>query len=194
MKTIKDLFLDELADMYDAERRVVKALPKMAKAATCPDLQTAILSHLKEAEGHVKKLEQIFQSLDEKAKGQTCKDTVGLLEEGDEIEVAFKARRPSTRRCSRPRRKSNIMKWRPMVACTNGPGCWATRKPRVCSKKFSAKRRPRMKSSPSWRMPTATKKLCANPTKRDRRTLPPMPGRQVCDEVSVRSALGAFVQ
>ena|ERR1022692_10990 len=95
MKTIKDLFLDELADMYDAERRVVKALPKMAKAATCPDLQTAILSHLKEAEGHVKKLEQIFQSLDEKAKGQTCKDTVGLLEEGDEIEAAFKARRPS---------------------------------------------------------------------------------------------------
>ena len=90
MKTLKDLFLDELADMYDAERRVVKALPKMAKAATCPDLRAAILSHLKETEGHVKKLEQVFQSFDEKAKGQTCEATVGLLEEGDEIAADFK--------------------------------------------------------------------------------------------------------
>src|ERR1039457_4918443 len=90
MKTLQNLFLDELADMYDAERRVVKALPKMAKAATCPDLRAAILSHLKETEGHVKKLEQVFQSFDEKAKGQTCKATVGLLEEGDEIAADFK--------------------------------------------------------------------------------------------------------
>src|SRR5450432_432495 len=90
MKTLKDLFLDELADMYDAERRVVKALPKMAKAATCPDLRAAILSHLRETEGHVKKLEQVFQSFDEKAKGQTCKATVGLLEEGEEIAADFK--------------------------------------------------------------------------------------------------------
>src|SRR5450432_2474725 len=90
MKTLKDLFLDELADMYDAERRVVKALPKMAKAATCPNLQAAILSHLKETEGHVKKLEEVFQSFDEKAKGKTCEATVGLLKEGDEIAADFK--------------------------------------------------------------------------------------------------------
>src|SRR5450755_1193172 len=90
MKTLKDLFLDEVADMYDAEHRIVKALPKMAKAATCPDLRAAILSHLRETEGHVKKLEQVFQSFDEKAKGQTCKATVGLLEEGDEIAADFK--------------------------------------------------------------------------------------------------------
>src|ERR1039457_3784163 len=90
MKKLQNLFLDELADMYDAERRVVKALPKMAKAATCPDLRAAILSLLEETEGHVKKLEQVFQSFDEKAKGQTCKATVGLLEEGDEIAADFK--------------------------------------------------------------------------------------------------------
>ena len=90
MKTLKDLFLNELADMYDAERRIVKALPKMAKAATCPDLKSAIQSHLKESEGHVKKLEQVFQSFDMKAKGQTCEATVGLLEEGDEIAAEFK--------------------------------------------------------------------------------------------------------
>ncbi len=90
MKTLKDLFLNELADMYDAERRLVKALPKMAKAATCDDLKEAIQSHLKETEGHVKKLEQVFQSFDMKAKGQTCEATVGLLEEGDEIAAEFK--------------------------------------------------------------------------------------------------------
>src|SRR6185369_6904014 len=90
MKTLKDLFLDELADMYDAERRIVKALPKMAKAATNPNLKAAIQSHLKETEGHVTKLEQVFKSFDEKAKGKTCEATVGLLKEGDEIATDFK--------------------------------------------------------------------------------------------------------
>jgi len=90
MKTLKDLFLDELADMYDAERRIVKALPKMAKAATSAELKNAIQSHLKETQGHVKKLEQVFQSFDKKARGQTCEATVGLLEEGDEIAADFK--------------------------------------------------------------------------------------------------------
>ena len=82
--------MDELADMYDAEKRIVKALPKMAKAATCEDLKAAILSHLKETEGHVTKLEQVFQAFDEKARGKTCEATVGLLKEGDEIAAEFK--------------------------------------------------------------------------------------------------------
>jgi ferritin-like metal-binding protein YciE len=90
MKTLKELFMDELADMYDAEHRIIKALPKLAKAATCPDLKAAIQSHLKETEGHVRKLEQVFQSFDEKAKGKKCEATVGLLEEGDEIAAEFK--------------------------------------------------------------------------------------------------------
>ena len=90
MKTLKELFLDELADMYDAERRTVKALPKMASAATCEKLKKAILFHLKETEGHVTKLEQVFKSFDEQAKGTTCEATVGLLKEGDEIAADFK--------------------------------------------------------------------------------------------------------
>ena len=90
MKTLKVLFLDEVADMYDAERRIVKALPKMAKAATCDKLKKAILAHLKETEGHVTKLYQVFQSFDEKARGKTCEATVGLLKEGDEIAADFK--------------------------------------------------------------------------------------------------------
>lgn len=90
MKTLNELFLDELADMYDAEKRIVKALPKLAKAATCPDLKGAILSHLKETEGHVRKLEQVFKCFDLKPRGKTCEATVGLLEEGDEIAADFK--------------------------------------------------------------------------------------------------------
>ncbi len=90
MKTLKDLFLGELADIYDAERRIVKALPKMRKAATCTDLKAAIESHLKETEGHVKKVEEVFRCFGVKAKGQTCEATVGLLEEGDEIAADFK--------------------------------------------------------------------------------------------------------
>ena len=56
MKTLKDLFLDEIADMYDAERRIVKALPKLVKAATSEKLKAALLAHLQETEGHVTKL------------------------------------------------------------------------------------------------------------------------------------------
>jgi ferritin-like metal-binding protein YciE len=90
MKTLKDLFLNEVGDMYDAERRIVKALPKLVKAATCEKLKAALQAHLKETEGHVTKLEQVFQSLDQKAKGKTCKTTVALLEEGADIVTEFK--------------------------------------------------------------------------------------------------------
>lgn len=90
MKTLKDLFLEELADMYDAEKRIVKALPKLAKTATNDDLKEAIQAHLKETEGHVTKLEQVFQSFEEKPKSKTCEATVGLLKEADEIAAEFK--------------------------------------------------------------------------------------------------------
>lgn len=85
MNTLRDLFLDELADMYDAEHRIIKALPKLAKAATCPDLQKALLKHLQETKGQVTKLEKVFKSFGEKPKGKKCEATVGLLKEGDEI-------------------------------------------------------------------------------------------------------------
>ena len=90
MKTLKDLFLDEIADMYDAERRIVKALPKLVKAAMCEKLKAALQAHLKETEGHVTKLEQVFEYFDEKAKRETCAATEGLLEEGAELAADFK--------------------------------------------------------------------------------------------------------
>ena len=85
MKTLKDLFLDELKDMYDAEHRIIKALPKLARAATCEKLKAAFLVHLDETKGQVTKLEQVFQAFGETARAKKCQATVGLLEEGDEI-------------------------------------------------------------------------------------------------------------
>jgi ferritin-like metal-binding protein YciE len=82
MKTLKDLFLAELADMYDAEQRIIKALPKLAKAATSEKLKTAFLAHLEETKGHVARLEKVFQSFGKKTQGKTCEAIVGLLKEG----------------------------------------------------------------------------------------------------------------
>ena len=90
MKTLKTLFLDELMDMYDAEQRIVRALPKMIKAATCAKLQGALQSHWRETQGQVTKLERVFKSIGERARGKKCEATIGLLKEGDEIAGEFK--------------------------------------------------------------------------------------------------------
>jgi ferritin-like metal-binding protein YciE len=66
--TLRSLFIDELRDVYHAEKQLTKALPKLAKAAAAPDLRKAIESHLEETENHVKRLEQVFETLEEPAK------------------------------------------------------------------------------------------------------------------------------
>jgi ferritin-like metal-binding protein YciE len=81
-QTLHDAFLDELRDAYDAEKQLVKALPKMAKAATSTELRQAFVDHLEETNGHVDKLEQVFQSVDEKAKGKHCDGMAGIVDEG----------------------------------------------------------------------------------------------------------------
>jgi ferritin-like metal-binding protein YciE len=85
MKTLETLFLDELEDIYDAEVRLTKALPKLAKAATHDRLREAFENHLSETEGHVEKVEMIFKAFDQPVKSKRCKAMVGLLKEGDEI-------------------------------------------------------------------------------------------------------------
>jgi ferritin-like metal-binding protein YciE len=80
--TLHDAFLDELRDAYDAEKQLVKALPKLAKAATSTELRQAFVDHLEETNGHVTKLEQVFQSLDEKVKGKHCDGIAGIIDEG----------------------------------------------------------------------------------------------------------------
>lgn len=89
-KNLEDLFFDELADMYDSEKRLVKALPKMKEAATCMHLQAAIEDHLRETEAHVTRIENVFRVFGREAKGKKCEATVGLLDEGDEIASDFK--------------------------------------------------------------------------------------------------------
>lgn len=85
MKTLQDLFLDELGDMYYAEKQLVKALPKMAKAATHDALRSAIESHLEETEGHVRAIEAVFKSFGETPRAKKCEAILGLLKEGEEI-------------------------------------------------------------------------------------------------------------
>jgi ferritin-like metal-binding protein YciE len=82
---LQELFLDELKDAYWAEQHLVKALPKMAKGATSPDLKGAFESHLEETKNHVTRLEQAFESIGEKAKAVKCEAMAGLLKEAEEL-------------------------------------------------------------------------------------------------------------
>lgn len=90
MRTLRDLFLNELADIYDSERRTAKAFPRIAKAATCNELRNLILSHLLETEGHARKLENVFACFEVKPRARACGATVGLLDEGDELIEDYK--------------------------------------------------------------------------------------------------------
>jgi ferritin-like metal-binding protein YciE len=83
--SFSDAFLDELRDAYDAEKQLIKALPKMAKAASSPKLRKAFEDHLKETRGHVGRLEQAFASLDEKVRGKHCDGIEGIIEEGGSV-------------------------------------------------------------------------------------------------------------
>src|SRR6476469_9958355 len=89
-KELKDLFLDTLKDIYFAEKKILSALPKMAKAAQSPKLKAAFEKHLGETEGQVDRLEQVFSSIGEKAKGKTCDAIMGIIEEGKEIMDEYK--------------------------------------------------------------------------------------------------------
>jgi ferritin-like metal-binding protein YciE len=85
LDTLQKLYTDELRDLYNAENQLLKALPKMAKAASSEDLKEAFEKHLEQTKGHVERLEQVFEELDEKPKGKTCRAMKGLIEEGSEI-------------------------------------------------------------------------------------------------------------
>ncbi|HEV7365986.1 MAG TPA: ferritin-like domain-containing protein [Gemmatimonadales bacterium] len=85
LDSLDKLFLEELRDMYNGEKQITRALPKMAKAAENPELQQAFTKHLKETEGQIQRLEKIFQQLGEAVRGKTCKGLQGILEEGKEM-------------------------------------------------------------------------------------------------------------
>jgi ferritin-like metal-binding protein YciE len=82
---LKELYIDELKDLYNAENQLVKALPKMAKAASSEELSQGFEEHLEQTRAHVQRLEEIFQSLGENPKGKKCKGMEGLVAEGAEV-------------------------------------------------------------------------------------------------------------
>jgi len=85
LDSLKKLYVEELRDLYSAENQLVKALPKMAKAASSPQLRSGFEEHLEQTKGHVNRLEQIFEKLGESPKGKTCKAMEGLVAEGEEL-------------------------------------------------------------------------------------------------------------
>jgi ferritin-like metal-binding protein YciE len=82
MNTLKDLFEDELRDVYDAEKRVLKSLPRMAKAVSNEQLREALTTHVEETRGQIERLEQVFASIDAKPRGKRCMGMEGILSEG----------------------------------------------------------------------------------------------------------------
>jgi ferritin-like metal-binding protein YciE len=82
---LKELYIDELRDIYDAEGQLTKALPKMAKAANSDELRAGFENHLEQTKGHVQRLEEIFEALGEKPTGKKCKGMQGLVAEGKEM-------------------------------------------------------------------------------------------------------------
>src|SRR3979411_3213683 len=89
-KNLNDLFLDTLKDIYYAEKQILKALPRMAKAAQSDKLRAAFEKHLGETEGQVERLEQVFELIDKPARGKTCEAIQGILDEGKEIMDEYK--------------------------------------------------------------------------------------------------------
>jgi ferritin-like metal-binding protein YciE len=85
LNTLNDLFVKELRDIYDAEKQLTKALPKLAKAASAGELSSAFEAHLEQTRGHISRLEQVFEQLELKARGQHCPGIAGIIEEGSEL-------------------------------------------------------------------------------------------------------------
>jgi ferritin-like metal-binding protein YciE len=83
--SLRELYLDELRDLYDAENRLVKALPKLAKEAESQELRSGFEKHLEQTKGHVERLQEIFEAMGEKASGKRCAAMAGLIQEGDEM-------------------------------------------------------------------------------------------------------------
>ncbi len=89
-KTLRDLFHDTLKDIYFAEKKILTALPKMAKAAQSEELKAAFEKHEGETEEHVNRLEQVFEEIDAKPQGKTCDAIMGIIEEGQEVMKEYK--------------------------------------------------------------------------------------------------------
>jgi ferritin-like metal-binding protein YciE len=89
-KDLKDLFADTLKDIYFAEKQILRALPKMAREAASPELKQAFETHRNETEGHVERLNEVFELIGQRARGKTCEAILGIIDEAKEIMEEFK--------------------------------------------------------------------------------------------------------
>src|SRR6187431_3103026 len=148
--TLHDAFIDELRDTYDAEKQLTKALAKLAKAASNPKLRQAFESHLEETQGQIERLEQVFESLDEKPRGKHCDGIAGIIEEGKAImEEEFDETTMDA--CLMPPDSApSTTKWRPTARWSLGRGRWATPgRRRCCSRRWTKRKRP-TRSCRAW--------------------------------------------
>ena len=135
LESVKDLFLAELRDLYDAENQLLKALPKLAEAATTPALKMAFSQHLEETKGHVGRLDRVLRELDAKPSGETCEAMKGLVKEGEEF-IEAKGE-PSVRDAGLigQLKGLSITKWPDMEPLARSRSVWAIKRSRPYSKK-----------------------------------------------------------
>ena len=136
LETLKELYVEELRDLFNAENQLIKALPKMAKGASSDELKEAFEKHLEQTKGHVQRLEQVFEELGEKTKGKTCQAMKGLIEEGSEVLKADGEDSVSTPQSLWLRRKSSTTRSPATAVCAPLRNCLDRTNPRSFSKKL----------------------------------------------------------
>jgi hypothetical protein len=142
-KKLNELFHDTLKDIYFAEKRILAALPKMAKAAQSEELRAAFEKHRGETEEQIERLEQVFGIIEKKPQGKTCAAIVGITDEGAEIMQEYKGSTALDAACSRPLRLSSTMKSPGTELCARGPRSWVLlMRPPFCKKPLKKRKRP----------------------------------------------------
>ena len=140
-KTLQDLFHDTLKDIYYAEKKILTALPKMAKAAQNADLKAAFTKHHGETEKQVSRLEQVFASIDEKPQGKKCAAIEGILEEGKEIMDEYKGTPALDAGLISAAQAVEHYEIPAMARSPHGPTSWVTARARGSSRRRSRKKK-----------------------------------------------------
>ena len=133
-KTLNDLFLDTLKDIYYAEKQILKALPKMARAAQDPQLKDGFETHRVETEGHVDRLEQIFEICEKPARGKQCDAILGILDEGKEIMEEYKGTIALDAGLISAAQAVEHYERHDTARCAPGPNSSTCRRPSPCSR------------------------------------------------------------
>ena len=151
LESVEDLFLEELRDLYDAENQLLKALPKMAEAATTPALKMVFSQHLEETKGHVGRLDRVFRKLDANPSGETCEAMKGLVKEGEQF-VQAKGE-PSVRDAGLIGQRNGLSttRWPAMEPPAAWPNVSATKRSRPYSNRHWKRKAKQTGNSRQWR-------------------------------------------